>query len=319
LNTTVAQLMVEGNRAAQRRSQTELIRAREVFQRAVELDDEYAPAHAGLANALTLLHVFAVNRPGDVLPLAQARARRAVELDPTFGFGWHTLAHSQVHWSREWAEAESNYRRAQALDPMALASHFLLAHLLVGLGRVDEAIAESLEALRLGPTVAMVQTSAGIVHYFARRPKDATAYLNRARELDPEYSIASFWQALTLVALDRFDEAMGAALASRAEMGNAPTWLVGYVHARAGRPTEARAVLDALEAHAANHYVPALEFAYLHMALGERDAGLTWLEHAVEEHSRWTELMAVDPLLDPLRGEPRFRALLKTMGLEATP
>jgi len=315
LNTAVVDLMGSGEQALRRRSQADLQRARMAFEAAVKADPRYAPARAALSNALTLFAVFGLERPSIVLPRALEEARKAVELDPTHAMGWHAFAHAQVQWSRDWAAAEAHYRRAIALDPKAEMPSFLLAHLLMGLGRKTEAVEQSLKALQLDPRSPVLQSSTGIVHYFTGMAEEAVPYFHRALELDPRYSLAAFWQGVTLASVGRLDEAMDAALRSRANMGNTPTWLVGYIHAKAGRPREAREVLRALEAHAARHYVPPIEFAYLHLALDDRDRSLSWLEKSVEEHSRWMELLAVDPLLEPLRREPRFKALLGTLRL----
>jgi tetratricopeptide (TPR) repeat protein len=313
LNTAVVQLMVAGNEALLSRSQADLQRARSAFEAAVKADPRYAPARAALSNTLTLFAVFGLERPSAVLPPALAEARHAVELDPTYAFAWSALAHTQVHWSRDWAAAEANYRPALALNPKAEMPSFLLAHLLMGIGRSTEAMAQSLKALHLDPRSPRLQGSTGIVHYFTGKAVESLPYFQRALELDPRYSTAAFWQGVALASLGRLDEAMDAALRSRADMGNTPTWLVGYVHATAGRTAEAREVLRAMEAHATRRYVPAIEFAYLHLALGDREAALSWLERALEEHSRWIELIAVDPILDPLRGERRFEALLDAL------
>jgi len=315
LNTAVVQLMVAGNEALLSRSQADLQRARPAFEAAVKADPRYAPARAALSNTLTLFAVFGLERPTVVLPRAEAEARHALELDPTYAFAWSALAHTQVHWSRDWAAAEANYRRALALDPKAEMPSFLLAHLLMGLGRSSEAIEQSLKALQHDPKSPRLLGSTGVVHYFTGKPAEALPYFQRALELDSRYSTAAFWQGVTLASLGRLDESMDAALRSRADMGNTPTWLVGYVHAKAGRAADAREVLRAMEAHATRRYVPAAEFAYLHLALGDREAALTWLERGFEEHSRWIELMAVDPILDPLRREPRFAVLVRALGL----
>ena len=98
-------------------------------------------------------------------------------------------------------------------------------------------------------------------------------------------------------------------------MGDAPVWVEGYAHARAGRLDEARAVLRALQAHAQRQYVPATEFAFLHLALGDQEAAMTWLERGVDERSRGMELLGVDPKVEALRGLPRFKALLASLKL----
>jgi tetratricopeptide (TPR) repeat protein len=315
LQPRVEQLMIEGGRVFKTRTQAGLQRARQAYQAAVDLDPGHAPAHAALSFTLSVLHAFGVEAPHNVLPPAGVHARRALELDPTLAMGWHALAHYQVHWTREWALAEANYRRAIALDPSDVNPQFLLAHLLMGLQRPDEAVQQSLRALALDPDSAQLTTSSGIVHYFTRRVDEALRYLDRAQMLDPEYATAAFWKARTLAALDRPDAAMQQALRARRGMGNVPTWIVGYVHARAGRAREAHAVLEALEAYAGQHYVPPVELAYLHLALGDRARALARRAEGVDGRSRWIELMAVDPILDPLRDEPRFHALLARMGL----
>jgi DNA-binding winged helix-turn-helix (wHTH) protein/tetratricopeptide (TPR) repeat protein len=314
MDSRVDALMQEGERSMQSRSQPGLQRARDLYESVIAIDAQYAPAHAALSNTLSVLHAFAVERPAQLLPPAHQHALRAIELDPTVALGWHALAHAQVHWTREWAAAEANYRRAIALDPTDINPQFLLAHLLMGLKRPEEAVRQSLHARSLDPG-AMLTTSSGIVHYFTRRFEEALGHLDRALADDPTFATASFWRALTLAALGRTDEAMQSALAARRSMGNAPTWIVGYVHARSGRLAEARDVLQALETHRRARYVPAIELAYLSLALGDRERALALLAESVDEHSRWIELIAVDPILDPLRGEPRFQALVARMGL----
>lgn len=314
MDPRVEALMEDAERAMLPRSQTGLQKARDLYESAIAFDPRYAPAHASLSNTLSVLHAFGVERPRDLLPLAQRHARRAIALDPTHALGWHALAHSQVHWTREWSAAEANYRRAIALDPTAINPQFLLAHLLMGLKRPEEAVRQSLHALSLDPGALMLNTSSGIVHYFTRRFEEALRHLDRALAIDQTYATAAFWKALTQAALGRPDEAMHQALAARRAMGNAPTWIVGYVHARSGRLAEAREVLQALDAHRQSHYVPTIELAYLHLALGDRERALTLLAESVDEHSRWIELIAVDPILDPLRDEPRFQALVARMG-----
>lgn len=302
-----------------RRSQVELQQARQAFERAVVLDPQFAPAHSALSNVLTILFAFGVERPRQVLPEASRHARRAVELDPTHAFGWHALAHSQVQWEWDWAAAETSFRRAQALDPKNPYPRFLLAHLLVGIGRADEGLREVESALATDPRSPQLLGSKGIVNYLARRPEVAVDAFARARAIDPNYSLAAFWQSLAYSSLGRDDEAMEAALAARRQMANAPTWVVGYVHAKAGRTQEARDVLNALEARARQQYVPAVDLAFLQVALGDDEAAIGRLEQGLRQHSRWMELLAVHPVVDPLRGNPRFQRILRAMRLPEIP
>ena len=108
---------------------------------------------------------------------------------------------------------------------------------------------------------------------------------------------------------------MLAALTARRAMAVAPTWVVGYLHARAGRLDEAREVLKAVQARAITTYVPPVELAFLLAAVGERAQALAELERAHRLKGPWMELLAVHPAADPLRAEPRFRALLMALRL----
>lgn len=295
------------------RAQTDLQRARQHFERAVELDAGYAAAHAALGNVLVLVSGLGMRPALEVLPLAGTSARRAVAIDPTLAAGWQALAHVQTHdW--DWAAAEQSYRRALALDPAA-PMNMIFGHLLVGIGRTDEAVAESNRLLALQPDDAFRLGSNCIVKYFARRFDDAIAACDRSLEVDPNYTIANFWRALARSAVGRHDDAMADALASRRAVGFAPAWVVGYVHARAGRLEEAREVLRAVQARAATTHVPPVAIAFLFAAVGDHPQALDWLERAHREHGPWMELLAVYPPADPLRAEPRFRALLKALRL----
>lgn len=305
----------EGWRLSRRLSRVDLQESRAAFARAIAADPGYAPGHAGHATALTLLSAFGVERPNQVLPEALASARRAVELDPTYSMAWTALGHATLHWERNWPEAERAYRRAIALDPQDTFPAFLLAHLLNGIGRTDEALVESRRAREMEPDNPRLAASNGIMLYWARDHLSARAAFQRSLELDASYALARFWMALNEVSLGNLDAAMEAALAARERMGNAPTCAVGYVHAAAGRRAAALEVLRAMEAHATRSYVPAMESAVVHVGLGQHDLALDWLERAVDEHARWIELIGVFPVMDPLRDHPRFKKILRAMNL----
>ncbi len=296
------------------RAQTDLQRARQYFERAVALDPGYAAAHAALGNVLVLTSAFGLQPPLEVLPAAGVAARRAVALDPTLAAGWQALAHVQTQADWDWVGAERSYRRAMALDPSA-QFNVVFAHLLAGVGRSAEAIAESDRLVAIDPTSALRLGSNCIVNYFARRYEAAVAACDRSLAIDPNYSTSHLWRALALSVLGRHDDAMAAALASRRGMGFGSTWVVGYVHARAGRLDEAREVLRAMQAKAATAYVPPVEIAFLLAAIGHPAEALDWLERGHRQGGPWLELLAVHAAADPLRSEPRFKHLLRAMRL----
>lgn len=305
----------EGWRLSRRLSRVDLQESRAAFARAIAADPGYAPAHAALASGLTALSVFGVERPADVLPEALTEGRRAVELDPTLSPAWTALGHALVQGAWDWTQGEAAYRRAIALDPRDHRPRFLMAHLLTGIGRTSEALSESLRGRELAPDSAQMAASNGIVLYWARQHEAARDAFRHALHLDRSATLAHFWMALNEVSLGDLDGAMTAALAARDEMANAPTWVIGYVHAAAGRRAEAVEVLGLLEAHRTRTYVSATEFAFLHAGLGQNDQALDWLERGFQERARWMEIIGVIPVMDPLRDHPRFKKILHAMNL----
>ena len=306
----------EGERSVERRTRESLGQAIAAYERAIALDPTFAPGHAGLANTLVVRGVFGGARPDDSYPRAREAALRAVELDPTLAEGHVALGHVQVQWDRDWRGAERSYRRALALDPSAPRAHMLYALFLGAMGRVDESLQESRTAASLRPDSADGRGRPGdrAVHRIAAfRGGDRAGPADRSR-LDPAFSLVHFWQALALADVGRFDEAMTEALASRTGVGNLPAPAVGYIHGRAGRRAEALEVLRALEAaRARSIYVPATDLALVAVGMGDREAALTWLERAYDEHAHWMCSMRSFPPFDPLRDEPRFKALVAKM------
>ncbi len=319
-NAEARRAVLAGQSVRRRGSRTEMVEALAHFERAVTLDPGYAAAHVGISRTLTSASVFGAVRPADVGARARSEAERAIALDPTLADAYVALGHSQVQHEWDWAGAEASYRKAIALDPSNATAHLLYAQLLGALGRFDESLRENGRGLT-HPTPERPSSGRslrGILLYWARQPEASIEELRAAIEAEPGRSLPHFWLALSYAELGRFDEAMRSALASREAMGNQPVWVVGYVHARAGRRSEALTVLHALQAQAGQTYVPATDMALLHVGLGDHEAALDWLERGVVERSHWMELLAVHPVLDPLRREPRFQRLLQTLALPAS-
>ena len=220
LNTQVVQLMVTGNEAAAKQTPTDLKRARTAYEQAVKADPRYAPAYGALANTLAELAALAADQPKELLPVADAYARRAIELDPNHPLGWSAIAQAHAQWTRNWVGAEAGYRRALALEPNTPSAAGNLALLLAGLDRPAEALEQCGKALQLDLESPALQTSAGIVHALTGRGAEALPYLEAALKLQPAYATAAVWQSSTLAELGRHDEALASAQRARTAMGN---------------------------------------------------------------------------------------------------
>jgi tetratricopeptide (TPR) repeat protein len=185
------------------------------------------------------------------------------------------------------------------------------------MGRSEAALAEGRMAAELDPASVSIRRSMGWLHYYARQPAEALEHLRRALAMNPTAEENHRLLGLAYLQLGMYDEAAGAfreAVASSESPALATAGL-GQVAAARGRVTEARAVLDGLYAAARERYVSPVAFAMLHTSLGEADPAFEWLDRAWEDRRGWLCYLRVEPMLDPIRGDPRLGRLLERMRL----
>ncbi|HSJ07152.1 MAG TPA: tetratricopeptide repeat protein, partial [Longimicrobiales bacterium] len=308
-------LYLRGRYAWHRRTQESLAEAVSYFEQAVATAPSYARAHAGLADAYAVQGFYDYRPPGEAFPRAEAAARRALELDPAHAHAHATLAYVSLYYHWNWPEAERAFERAIRLDPAYSTAHQWHANFLTAMGRFDEAEAAMRRAMELDPLSLIANGALGWVYYNAGDFTRAIEQCSRTLELDPEFKLAWFWSGLAHEGLGRHEEAVDLlekALALSPESAITLAALA-HAHAAAGRTDRARELLrDLLAAEA--RYIPSFEVAKVHLALGEEDIALTWLETAYEQRSHSMAFLRVDPQLATLQAHPRFRDLLRRVG-----
>ncbi len=288
------------------------------FERAIELDPTYAPAHAGLADCYNQFGTVNVGGgpPAVWRPRAAAAAIKALQLDPALAEAHAALGFVR-HYQWQWEEAERLLRRALELNPSLALARIWYANLLMSRGRFDEALREATAAGEIDPFSAVVTANVGWVLTYARRYEEAEAVLRRAVELDPAYPTAHYRLADVLAALGRFDEAEPHVRRNAELSGGtgSTSAALAMLDARRGNHEQAQQALKTLLAGLPDHYVPPSTIAHIHLALGQMDGALAWLERAYDEGSNFIAYLAVDPGMDPLRGQPRYERLLERVGL----
>ncbi len=299
------------------RSEPALSRALECFSAAASQDRTMARAQAGAAmsHALLAYHGFAgpaERRPlaAEALALAQASGAPAPEVETAAG----VLA---LLFEWDWDAAEASLRRAAAAEPGCVAAREWLGVLLACRGRFDHAAAELTAAYRLDPAAVAKGGMLGRVLHLRGDQAGALRLHREATGLDPHAYPPHAGLGWAHLESGCFAEAEDEFRAARALSGS-PAILggaIGHCLARAGRVAEARAALDELTALADGGYVSPLEFAYVHLGLGEQDAALQWLESAAEQRVPGLVWLGVDPVFLKLREAPRFRRLLEATGL----
>ena len=286
-------------------------RAIEFFNRAIAVDRDYALAYVGLARGYADLVESGNLAPEDGRPRAIAAVNEALRLDPALGDAYWVLAHLTAIWDFDWPAAESLFQKALALDPNNADAYSLYGRICNALERYDEALTLHRRAQELDPLAHRVDVANVLLR--AGRYAEAETEAARAVEFDPGYDRAHATLGWAQLKLGKHAEGL-ASIARAAELtpGN-PQWLaqLGQARAVAGDSAGARAVLEQLHERARTSYLSPYHQAFVHVGLGEYDRALDLLEEAAAQRAAAVYGMKGSFLFAPLRGHPRFEALLQ--------
>jgi TolB-like protein/Tfp pilus assembly protein PilF len=311
------ELTLRGRFAAHQYTRDALETAVDYFDRAIAADPRYAPAYAGKAFAYANLSSIYV-APLVVMPLAKDAARRALELDGALSEAHTWLGYAHLFFDWDWEAAERELTAALDLNPSSGDAHLAYAALLVSQGRMDQALEHIERAKSIDPRSIVPYSSPNGSQWtllMATRYEEAIEEGLRALAVDPTNSWAHAYLGLALVAVNRFDDGVNE-LEDATRLEEAPMLdvLLAYGYALAGRVIEARTLLAEVEEVSRQIYTCAYEIAVTHVALGDEDAAFAWLDTAFEDRADCVAFLDVDPRLEDLRGDPRFRELLARAG-----
>jgi tetratricopeptide (TPR) repeat protein len=289
-------------------------------RRALELDPEYAPAWAALADCSFFRGVRGVVPPDEAARDGLAAAKKALQLDP-----WLPEAHFSIgailSHTGDLGGGIRALRKAIELNPGLAAAYNLLGRALYSYERHDDALASMQKSVSLDPLSMMIYTGVGDAYYFAREYQKSVYQYRMALELDPRFDGTHTGLARSLEALGQFDEAHAEyEEGRRLSAGIAgPSFGLAHLEAARGNEREARRILNELTEARASGVVSSWGIAVLHASLGDVDDAFRWLAVAIEERSPGLILLRVHPRLDPIRNDPRYRAMVKRVGLEGNP
>ncbi len=289
--------------------------AAEYFQQAIAKDPNYAPAYAGLADTFALMSSYAVTSPNEIMPKARAAAVRALQLDDTLAEAHTSLALITENYDWDWQTAEKEYRRAIQLDPNYATAHQWYAEYLTWLGRFDEAFRESERARQLDPLSLIIVTDYGASLYFARQYDRAIEVFHTVLAMEPSFPRASMVM-FAHVEKGMFAEALDDIEKWRRIDDKPYIWAQqAYVYGRSGQQEQARHELKKFEEwNRRGQPRPTPEILMAYVGVNRKDEALAWLQKASAEHSTVLITIKVEPGFDPLRSDPRFRALLRRVG-----
>ena len=288
------------------------------FEKALEIDPLYALAFAGLADSHNMLGNVKAVPPGEAYPTAKTKAMQGLAIDDEVAELHSSLGFIQRFWEWDWAAAEASFKRAIEINPGYATAYRFYGQLLVSLGRFDEAIETGEKGLALDPLSPMIRGAVGDLYFYARRYDTAIEYYRFTIDQDPEFLAGHTDLARAYELVGRYDDAIrefetAAALAPKGPPE--PSSGLAHVYAQMGEREKALEILGQLLELRERKYVSPYGIASIHACLGDVETSLDWLEKAYREHDQTLVWLKVHPRLDPVRGEPRYAALLAKMNL----
>ena len=295
----------------------------EDFERAIQMDPNYAPAYAGLASAYALLAIapFDCLPPHAAMPKAEKAARRSLEIDGTFAEAHTALALVNHHYHWKWKEAEAGYERAIELNPDHADTHLWYSWMLLALGRRDAAFDEIEQTMSIVQEtdphrLVAVHTTRAAAYYFGREYQRAVGECEKAERLAPQYFMQHFIAGRAHMRLNNYAKAIKH-LKSAIGTGEMPLMeaALGLAYAVSGKKGLTAKLAEQFKATAKKRYIPPTYFGMLFAGLGDRDKALEWLEKAFHERADGLTWLNVEPMLDEVRNDPRFQDLIRRIGL----
>jgi serine/threonine-protein kinase len=312
-NSEAFQLYLKGRFFWNKRAPDSIRRAIQYFEQAIQKDPGFALAYTGLADSYVV--PASGFEPSFAMPKAKTAALQALAIDETLAEAHTSLARVLQVYEWNWAEAEKEYKRAIALNPRYPVAHQWYGGYLERQGRLEEAIAERKLSLQLDPLSTITTFELGQNFLSARDYDQAIAQFQRALELDPDFPAAHSYLSLAYIKKEMNEEALASIKAAPESAEIGLTGVPGYVYAVAGHTSEAQQELEKLKRLRETQYISAASIAYVYAGLGKRDETLFWLQKGLEERAFQMQMLKVDPRLDLVRDDQRFKDLMRKVGL----
>lgn len=301
-----------------KRTLESLGKALEHFQRAVEIDADFALAHAGIADTYVVLGGAPYERvsPHYAMPKAWAAAEKALQINESLGEAHATLAFINWLYKREWKTAEVGFRRAIQLSPGYSTAYQWYGAYLAHLCRSTQALAIVERARELDPLSMQINTAVVQVLYFGRAYDRAVEQALRTLELDSSFPTAHMMLALIYVQKSMPAEALVEAEKAAVYSGRSPAALavVGACYAALGKPSEATRVIRELQELSKEKHVSPYLLGWVYACMGDKESALPYFERAYADGSTYLALIKGDPALDSLRADVRFQDLQRRVG-----
>jgi DNA-binding winged helix-turn-helix (wHTH) protein/TolB-like protein/Flp pilus assembly protein TadD len=299
------------------RTEEGLRRSIEYLQQATTKDPQYARAYAGLADSYVLLASYGVESPQKAYPAARGAALNALRLDNSLADAHASLGMIAFYYGWNWSESEQEFQQALALNPNDVGAETWYGLNLAAMGRVEEAVDLVQRAKEIDPLSPEINVVLGHLYYSSRQYEKAIDVYRKVIQLNPNFARAHMRLGMTYMAQHAIGDSVHEYEEAKRLTGADPyvDGLLGCAQALSGNTAAAQKLLKNLTLRSRDQYIPAFSIALVYIGLGERDRALDWLEQAYQDRSAYMVYAKTDPLLDPLRSDPRFISLLHRMRL----
>ena len=317
-NPEAYRLYLLGRNLWNKRGEADVIKSIGYFEKATEIDPNYALAFAGLADAYAILGENGFWLPEKAYPKAKAAVSEALKIDDQLAEAHTSLAIMMRDYDWDFAGAEKEFQLAIELNPGYATAHQWYGELLSILGRHEEGIRELKIARDLDPLSPRISAEVGLFFYYVRRYDQALEELNKALEVDPHHFVTHELLGWVYEAMGKYEDAVQSYLRA-IELGGGskdPEADLASCYALMGRREEARKILDHLTEYSKGHFISSVDMAFVFAALGEKDQVFAWLDKAFRERDPYLLDLRNYLRFAPLRSDPRFTALLRKIGLE---
>jgi adenylate cyclase len=312
-------LYLKGRSYWSKRTLPELEAAASYFKRAITKDPSYALAYSGLADSYAIMPEYGGN-PSEVIPKANAAARKALELDATLARPHAVLGHIKYLHDWDFAGGEAEFKKAIELDPNDATTHQWYAESLFWLGgREGEALSEITRAYQLAPLSLIIRRDFGADHIFIRQYDQAIAICTKLAEENPKFSTAHSCTAEAYWRKHMYPQAIAEYKVESQISGDRDE--SDYVSAmekgfQSGGWQGALAKgIEVLKELRKSGYSSAYWIASSYAELGDKEHAFEWLNTAFQEHEEYLLSLKTDLSLDPIRSDPRFAELVRKVGL----
>ena len=317
-NLAAYQAYLEGRFQFEQYTPASLTRSRQYFERAIQLDPDYAAPHAGLAEAYLYMTNYQPTPMREVLPQALAAANRAIELDPSGPEGYIARGFIRGACQHQWQAAGEDFDRALEFKPESPPAHYRRGiWYLVPLGRMDEAVLEARRAAELDPLSPLERAVEPLTLDYAGKTAEAVERCRTVIAMFPPTFTVCLTAGLVLGSSGALDEAESI-IEQGLQNAAGNVWLMAVqaaVYARQEKRDLVKWIQSRLEALSARQYVPAVALGLVCAAAGDPERGLALLEQAAGEHQIWTVFYVRAPLFARFLTGPRYTALFPKMNL----